>query len=53
MMAYIFWSSIDLLLINSDHNNVSDSYRKMNLIVIKAKSKDLLNSKNRNESKER
>ena len=53
MMKYIFWSSMDLLLSNYDHNNVFDSYRKMNLIIIKAKSKDLLNNKNRNESRER
>jgi hypothetical protein len=44
---------MDSELINSDHNNVFDSYRKMNLNIIKAKSKDLLNNKNRNESRER
>jgi hypothetical protein len=52
MMIY-FYSFMDSELINSDHNNVFDSYRKMNLIIIKAKSKDLLNNKNRNESRER
>jgi len=52
MMIY-FYSFTDSVLINFDHNNVFDSYRKTNLIIIKAKSKDVLNSKNRNESKER
>jgi hypothetical protein len=53
MMKYIFCSSMDSVLTNFDHNNVFDSYRKMNLIIIKIKSKDMPNSKNRNESKER
>jgi len=53
MMGYIFYSSMNLVLINADHNNVFDSYRKMNLVIMKAKSKDILNSKNGNESKER
>jgi len=52
-MKYIFCSSMDSVLTNFDHNNVFDLYRKMNLIIIKAKNKDILNSKNRNESKER
>ena len=48
-----FYSFMDSVLINSDHNNIFDSCRKMNLVIIKAKIKDILNSKNRNESKER
>jgi len=44
---------MDSVLINSNHNNILDSCRKMNLVIIKAKIKDILNSKNRNESRER
>jgi len=48
-----FCSFMDSVLINSNHNNILDSCRKMNLVIIKAKIKDILNSKNRNESRER
>jgi hypothetical protein len=53
MIKYIFCSFMDSVLINSDHNNVFDLYSKMNLVIIKAKSKYVLDSKNGNESKER